>query len=62
MYLKEWAVPLLTAEAKELAKRIEAGDEMKRRRLAEVNLINVSIAKRHVGRGMLFQILFKRVT
>lgn len=57
MYLKEIGrVPLLTAEEEvELAKRIEAGDEMARRRLAEANLrLVVSIAKRYVGRGMLF--------
>ncbi|NLJ24710.1 MAG: RNA polymerase sigma factor RpoD [Firmicutes bacterium] len=57
MYLKEIGrVPLLTAEEEvELAKRIEAGDEMARRQLAEANLrLVVSIAKRYVGRGMLF--------
>jgi len=57
MYLKEIGrVPLLTAEEEvELAKRIEAGDEMARRELAEANLrLVVSIAKRYVGRGMLF--------
>lgn len=57
MYLKEIGrVPLLTAEEEvELAKRIEAGDEEARRRLTEANLrLVVSIAKRYVGRGMLF--------
>ncbi|MGB4505478.1 MAG: RNA polymerase sigma factor RpoD [Syntrophaceticus sp.] len=57
MYLKEIGrIPLLTAEEEvELAKRIEAGDEEARRRLAEANLrLVVSIAKRYVGRGMLF--------
>ncbi len=57
MYLKEIGrVPLLTAENEvELAKRIEAGDEEAKRRLAEANLrLVVSIAKRYVGRGMLF--------
>jgi len=57
MYLKEIGrVPLLTAEEEvELAKRIEQGDETAKRRLAEANLrLVVSIAKRYVGRGMLF--------
>ena len=57
MYLKEIGrIALLTAEEEvELAKGIEAGDEEARRRLAEANLrLVVSIAKRYVGRGMLF--------
>ncbi len=57
MYLKEIGrVPLLTAEEEvALAKRIEQGDEEAKRRLAEANLrLVVSIAKRYVGRGMLF--------
>jgi RNA polymerase primary sigma factor len=57
MYLKEIGrVPLLTAEEEvDLAKRIEAGDEDAKRRLTEANLrLVVSIAKRYVGRGMLF--------
>ena len=57
MYLKEIGrVPLLSAEEEiELAKRIENGDEEAKRRLAEANLrLVVSIAKRYVGRGMLF--------
>lgn len=57
MYLKEIGrVDLLTAEEEvELAKRIEQGDDEARRRLAEANLrLVVSIAKRYVGRGMLF--------
>ncbi|MCY0900753.1 MAG: RNA polymerase sigma factor RpoD [Firmicutes bacterium] len=57
MYLKEIGrVPLLSADNEiELAKRIEAGDEEAKRRLAEANLrLVVSIAKRYVGRGMLF--------
>ncbi len=57
MYLKEIGrVPLLSADEEiELAKRIENGDEEAKRRLAEANLrLVVSIAKRYVGRGMLF--------
>jgi len=57
MYLKEIGrVPLLTAEEEiELAKRMEQGDEEAKRRLCEANLrLVVSIAKRYVGRGMLF--------
>lgn len=57
MYLKEIGrVPLLSAEEEvELAMRIEQGDEEAKRRLAEANLrLVVSIAKRYVGRGMLF--------
>ena len=57
MYLKEIGkVNLLTAEEEiELAKRMEEGDEDAKKRLAEANLrLVVSIAKRYVGRGMLF--------
>ncbi|MFA9465593.1 MAG: RNA polymerase sigma factor RpoD [Velocimicrobium sp.] len=57
MYLKEIGkVPLLTAEEEiELAKRMEDGDVEAKKRLAEANLrLVVSIAKRYVGRGMLF--------
>lgn len=57
MYLKEIGrVPLLSAaEEVVLAKRMELGDEEAKRRLAEANLrLVVSIAKRYVGRGMLF--------
>lgn len=57
MYLKDIGkVPLLSAEEEiELAKRMEAGDEMANKKLAESNLrLVVSIAKRYVGRGMLF--------
>ena len=57
MYLKEIGrVDLLTAEEEiSLANKIEQGDEEAKRRLAEANLrLVVSIAKRYVGRGMLF--------
>ena len=57
MYLKEIGkVPLLTAEEEiELAKRMELGDEEAKKQLCEANLrLVVSIAKRYVGRGMLF--------
>ncbi|CAM4178622.1 MULTISPECIES: RNA polymerase sigma factor RpoD [Paenibacillus] len=57
MYLKEIGrVPLLSADDEvELAMRIKNGDEEAKRRLAEANLrLVVSIAKRYVGRGMLF--------
>lgn len=57
MYLKEIGrVDLLSAKDEtELAKRIEQGDEEAKKRLAEANLrLVVSIAKRYVGRGMLF--------
>ena len=57
MYLKEIGkVPLLTPEEEqELARRMNAGDEEAKRRMTEANLrLVVSIAKRYVGRGMLF--------
>ena len=57
MYLKEIGkVPLLSAEEEiELAQRMEQGDEEAKKRLCEANLrLVVSIAKRYVGRGMLF--------
>ncbi|NLT58377.1 MAG: sigma-70 family RNA polymerase sigma factor, partial [Clostridiales bacterium] len=57
MYLKEIGkVPLLTSEEEvELAERMVAGDERAKQQLAEANLrLVVSIAKRYVGRGMLF--------
>ena len=57
MYLKEIGkVPLLSAEEEiSLAQRMEEGDEEAKKRLAEANLrLVVSIAKRYVGRGMLF--------
>lgn len=57
MYLKEIGkIDLLTGEEEvELAKRMGAGDEEAKKHLAEANLrLVVSIAKRYVGRGMLF--------
>jgi RNA polymerase primary sigma factor len=57
MYLKEIGqIDLLNADEEiELAKRVEEGDEIAKQRLAEANLrLVVSIAKRYVGRGMLF--------
>ena len=57
MYLKEIGkVPLLNADEEiDLAKRMELGDQEAKKRLAEANLrLVVSIAKRYVGRGMLF--------
>ena len=57
MYLKEIGkIPLLTGEEEvTLAKAMESGDEEAKRKLAEANLrLVVSIAKRYVGRGMLF--------
>ncbi|SET25503.1 RNA polymerase primary sigma factor [[Clostridium] polysaccharolyticum] len=57
MYLKEIGkVPLLSADEEiNLAQRMEKGDEEAKKRLAEANLrLVVSIAKRYVGRGMLF--------
>ncbi len=57
MYLKEIGkVPLLSADEEvELAKKMEEGDAESKKRLAEANLrLVVSIAKRYVGRGMLF--------
>jgi RNA polymerase primary sigma factor len=57
MYLKEIGkVQLLSAEEEiELAKRLETGDQEAKKKLAEANLrLVVSIAKRYVGRGMLF--------
>ena len=57
MYLKEIGkVPLLTAEEeKDLAMRMAEGDEEAKKKLTEANLrLVVSIAKRYVGRGMLF--------
>ena len=57
MYLKEIGkVPLLTAQEEvEIAQRMAEGDEEAKHQLAEANLrLVVSIAKRYVGRGMLF--------
>ena len=57
MYLKEIGkVPLLSAdEERDLAIRMSEGDEYAKQKLAEANLrLVVSIAKRYVGRGMLF--------
>lgn len=57
MYLKEIGkVPLLTAEQEtDLAMRMEEGDDEAKKQLSEANLrLVVSIAKRYVGRGMLF--------
>ena len=57
MYLKEIGkVPLLTAQEEiDLAKRMETGDEYAKQKLCEANLrLVVSIAKKYVGRGMLF--------
>lgn len=57
MYLKDIGrVPLLSADEEiELAKRMQENDEAAKKRLSEANLrLVVSIAKRYVGRGMLF--------
>ncbi|MDE7300659.1 MAG: RNA polymerase sigma factor RpoD, partial [Clostridia bacterium] len=57
MYLKDIGeVPLLSADDEiELARRIQEGDEEAKKKLSEANLrLVVSIAKRYVGRGMLF--------
>lgn len=57
MYLKEIGkVPLLSSEEEiDLAQRIEAGEQRAKKKLAEANLrLVVSIAKRYVGRGMMF--------
>ena len=65
MYLKEIGkVPLLNADEEiDLAKRMELGDQEAKKRLAEANLrLVVSIAKRYVGRGMLFWTSFRKGT
>ena len=65
MYLKEIGkVPLLSAEEEiDLARRMSEGDESAKKRLAEANLrLVVSIAKRYVGRGMLFLDLIRKET
>lgn len=57
MYLKDIGrVPLLSADEEiELARKMQEGDEVAKQRLSEANLrLVVSIAKRYVGRGMLF--------
>ena len=57
MYLKDIGrVPLLSSDEEvELARKMQDGDEAAKRRLSEANLrLVVSIAKRYVGRGMLF--------